>query len=324
MRRNVMKKAQLTTACMLQAGVVSSTIETEVAVNLRRKEKPMNCLRRLFFRVISVTLVMQLAFGALAFAAPSPRGAKNSQESERDRLRRVMDPATDIEEFRQELYDHFTEMEDALRLFNEIPAVHEKFEKGGLQPLAMLAETKQRITELKPDQLSQMRATYARFPGWRETSRTLASFIKPALRQSLESRLVAKKGSGHIQPNAVTPDNCQDGINADVSNTDISAAQAAVIAADAIMEGFPTDGLTILARLIPIAAKAALEAIALSLVTLKAIKDDCTGLDSTAVQQIVTTSTNTIIANDNTNKTAIVTNDNANKDTILSRITTAK
>jgi hypothetical protein len=255
-----------------------------------------------------------------------------------------MDPATDIEEFRRELYVHVTELEDALRLFNEIPAVHEQFEKGGLQPLAMLAEAKQKITELKPEELSLMRATYAKFPGWRETSRTLNSLIKPALRQSLESRLAAKKGSGHM--NAITPDNCQDGINADVSNTDISGAEAGLILAEGVMEALPTDGLTIVARLIPVIAFSAAQTGVLIATTLKAIKDDCTALDADDVQGIITASTNTIVANDNTNndtilssltsakneivnndnsnKTAIINNDNSNTTTITASITNAQ
>ncbi|MGH9834114.1 MAG: hypothetical protein ACRD9Y_13925, partial [Blastocatellia bacterium] len=126
----------------------------------------MNSLRRLFFNVISLTLVLQLAFGAQALAAPSPKSAQNPQESERERLRRIVDPATDIEEFRRELHDYFTEMEDAMRLFNEIAPVRRKFDQAGLQPLALLAEAKQGLPELKPEELSLMRAVYARFPNW--------------------------------------------------------------------------------------------------------------------------------------------------------------
>src|SRR5215475_2040836 len=98
-----MKGPTLTAVRFPRAGVGSTTNKNNLVFTLNRKEKPMNSLRHLFFNLIGLMLVMQLAFGAQVFAALSPTGAQNSQEAERARLRRVMDPATDIEEFRREL-----------------------------------------------------------------------------------------------------------------------------------------------------------------------------------------------------------------------------
>jgi hypothetical protein len=74
------------------------------------------------------------------------------------------------------------------------------------------------------------------------------------------------------------------------------------------MEGFPTDGLTILARIAPIAAWAAAEGAVIGIETLKSIKDDCNANTFEAgITNQITNSTNSIISNDNTNTTAITT-----------------
>ena len=139
------------------------------------------------------------------------------------------------------------------------------------------------------------------------------ALMKPAFRQQLEARLAAK-GRG-IQVEAVTPDNCADGISADVSNTDISAARAAVIVAAAFQEVIPAP-----LNVIAVAATAVAEGIALSLETLKAIKDDCTALDATAVGTIVNAAKTDIINNSNTNKDFILSSLNTKTTTITTAI----
>jgi hypothetical protein len=313
-----MKGTTLTTARFPWAGVVSTTIKNNLVFTLNRKEKPMNRLRHLFFNLIGLTLVMQLAFGAQAFAALSPTGAQNSQEAERARLRRVMDPATDIEEFRRELSDYLTELEGAIRLFNEVAAVRQKFDQAGLRPLALLAEAKQRLPELKPEELSLMRAIYARFPDWRATPRAINSLVKPGLRQMVESRVAARLDSKNSVIAGLVPDNCADGLAADVTNTDISIAAAILIVAEDVMEVFPTDGLTIAARIPAIVAVTIAKGALLALETLKNIKDDCNGATfEKAIQTQITNSTGTIVDNANANRTAIVDNNSSNVTTIL-------
>lgn len=211
------------------------------------------------------------------------------------------------EAFRQELYTYLSEIENAVSTYDGIPAVHQRFAPAGLRPLDQLAVAKATLLRLQPEHLSAMQATYAAFPEWRQLPVSLNS-----LSQRLSTSVV-KRASNGVSPKAITPDNCADGINADVSNTDIAGATAAQIAAEAIMEAFPTDGLTILARLIPIAVVAAAQSGVLAAQTLKDIKDDCTALDASAVQGIVNTAT-----------TSIANNDNANRDTILSSITSTQ
>ena len=162
-----------------------------------------------------------------------------------------------------------------------------------------------------------MREAYAKFPGWRDVPQNMNALIKPAFRQQLEARLAVKGGGAQLE--AVTPDNCADGISADVSNTDIAAAETAVIAAEAIQDAIPP-----VANILAVAATAITKGIALSLVTLKAIKDDCTGLDAAAVTTIVNTAKTDIINNDNGNTSTIVNNDNSNKTMLTTAITNSQ
>jgi hypothetical protein len=227
-----------------------------------------------------------------------------------------MDPTTDVEEFRQEVFDYLTEFEGALSVFGEIPAVRAKFDQAGLQPLAALAKAKENLGELSPEQLSLMRAAYARFPGWREAPQAIDSLIKPQLRQRVASKSPGGPDSGKVVP--LVADNCTDGLNAGITNTDISIAAAVLIAAEAVMEALPTDALTIAAREIPVGLVAAAAAAVLAVETLKGIKDDCNGdTFESNIQGQITNSTNSIIANDDANKTAIINNDNTNKTAII-------
>jgi hypothetical protein len=310
-----MKSNTTINACLTQTGIAPRNI-TEVVFSFNQKEKIMNNLRNFLVGLVGLLFVMQLAL-------VSPVAAQSPKQIERERLSRVMDSNANVEEFRQELINYFTEMEDTMRLFNGIPAVRNKLNQAGLQPLRTIAEAKQQITAMSPENLMQMRAIYAKSPNWREASRSINSLVKPNLRQQLEAQAATKQNSEDIQPDAATTDDCAAAIAADISNTDISIAKGVDIAAEAVVEAFPTDGLTILFRLPSIAARVITQTAVLTLETLKNIKDDCTELDATAVGDIVNNAKNEIITNDNSNKTSIVTNDNTNKDTILNSLTTS-
>ncbi|MCY7348530.1 MAG: hypothetical protein LH614_20265 [Pyrinomonadaceae bacterium] len=302
-----MTKNTTINACLTQTGIIPKTT-TEVVFNFNQKEKIMKNLRNMLIGLVGLLFILQLTF-------VSTVQAQNSNQAERERLSRVMDSSANVEEFRQELTNYFTEMEDVMRLFNEITVVREKLNKNGLKPLAAIAQAKLSVANATPEDLRLMREVYAKFPGWRAAPQNINALIKPELRRQLEIRLESK--GGDTESNFVTPDNCADGINADVSNTDISAAEAAVIAAEAIQDAIPP-----VLNIPAVAATAIVKGIALSLVTLKAIKDDCTSLDATAVQGIVDGAKTEIINNDNGNTSTIVNNDNTNKDTILTSLNT--
>jgi len=259
-------------------------------------------------------LVILACLTQLTFVTPAL--AQRAKQSGQERLARVMDPTTDVEEFRQELNDYLTEFEDSLGLFNEIPAVRKKFDQAGLQPLATLAEAKQRLGELSPELLSLMRATYARFPGWREIPQAINSLIKPELRQRIESRGANGKDSGNFAPSVA--DNCATALAAGTTNSDIAIANGAVFLAQGIMEALPTDAITIAAREASVAAFSLAQAAALTLQTFKNIADDCKNATfESNIQSQITNSTNSIINNSNDNKTAIINNSNDNKTAII-------
>jgi hypothetical protein len=258
------------------------------------------------FKILSSFFVFAVLTLAFNVALTVPASAQ-TQSAEAARMQYVMDANSNIEEFRQELLNYFMEMEDTIRLFNEIRVVREKLNKNGLKPLGIIAEAKNSITNARPEDLRHLRDVYAKFPGWRSTPQSINALLKPEFRQQLETQRSANKDGGDVTPNAVTPDNCQDGINADVSNTDIAAAQAASLAAHAVADAVPP-----ILNIPAVAAYVVTDAIVISLETLKAIKDDCTGLDATAVQTIV----------DNA-KTQIINNDNSNRDTVLNSLSSS-
>lgn len=280
----------------------------------------MKNLRSLLLSLGGLLFVLQFAF-------VSPVSAQNSKELERERLNRIMDASADVEEFRQEYDDFLAEIEGALRLFDAIPAVHKKLAQSGSRSVEQITIARQNLAAMKPDDLEKLREAYAKVPGWRDGSRALNSLIKPGLRQQIETRLALKK-SGGVSLDAITPDECPNPEDVP-SNTDIAAVKALEIAADAVMELLPTDGLTILARAISTGIRAGFKGGVLTAETLKAIGDDCSSAAFEAgITQQVTNSTNTIVNNDNANattittaisnaKTAIVNNDNQNTTTII-------
>ena len=315
-----MKKTTAINAGLSQTGIAPANL-TEAVFSFKQKENTMKNLRNLLIGLMSLLFVSQIGLVSVA-SAQSPK------QAERQRINRVMDANTNVEEFRQELIDYFTEMEDAARLLNEIPAVRKKLSQDGLRAFETIASAKQQIAQTSPEDLVRMRAAYANFPGWRESPRTINALIKPELRQQLEARLAAKKNGGGIQPNFVTPDNCADAIAADVSNSDIAAAQGASLAAHAIADAVPP-----ILNIPAVAAYAITDAIVIGLATSKAIKDDCTALDATSVQSIVDGAKTEIVNNNNAQTTTIqgsissatttiTNNDNANKTMLLNNATT--
>jgi hypothetical protein len=263
--------------------------------------------RRMSLAFVALSLITSMVVMRPSGAMPAP--ARPSAQN----------PSIDIEEFRHELFNYLTALEVSMQVFSDVPAVRQQFDQAGLDPLALLADAKQQLSVSTPEELSALRTAYARFPNWRDTPRGISSLIHPGLRQLTSSGVADLRT---LQ--SVTVDDCAAALAANHTNTDISIAAAVLIAAEAVMEGFPTDGLTILARLIPIAAVTAAKSALLAIETLKNIKDDCNSdTFEAAIQEQVTNSTNTIVNNDNTNQATIVNNDNTNRDTVLSSLTAA-
>jgi len=217
-----------------------------------------------------------------------------------------------VEDFRAEWSAYMTELEAALQQFAAIPAVSRQFDRDGLDLATALRNAQADLAALSFDDLVRMRAAYARVPGWREAPRVIGE-IAQRVSDGAATQHQGVAPNGGITPNVIIPDICPD-ISATPSFADIAVTEAFLIAGEAIMEAFPTDAITVLARLPSIAARALLQAAVVAVNTLRSQYDDCNAPD---VQAIVDGAKTEIINNDNSNTTAIVSNDNSNTTTIF-------
>ena len=217
-----------------------------------------------------------------------------------------------VEDFRAEWSAYMTELEAALQQFAAIPAVSRQFDRDGLDLATTLRNAQADLAALSFDDLVRMRAAYARVPGWREAPRVIGE-IAQRVSDGAATQHQGVAPNGGITPNVIIPDICPD-ISATPSFADIAVTEAFLIAGEAIMEAFPTDAITVLARLPSIAARALLQAAVVAVNTLRSQYDDCNAPD---VQAIVDGAKTEIINNDNSNTTAIVSNDNSNTTTIF-------
>ena len=230
---------------------------------------------------------------------------KNTPEN-RERLKQVMAPTGNVEEFRREYGDYLAELQQVATVAMESPLARKLAKLKGIAPVEQLAAARRSLPELTAQDLTLLRAAMSKTPSWREVPRTLNSLFRPEVRSAL--KVMSAKGgvivaNGDV-PNpanislggGVTPDTCSDAfLNGEprVSNTDISIAEAAVIAAHAVMEALPTDALTFEAHATAAGVVAGVEGAALTLVTLKAISDDCSGQ---AFEDYVTSNLDTTVS----------------------------
>jgi len=286
-------------------------------------------------------LLLVVMSSLFVIAAVSPvLGQISKREGDRQPVADVIDQHAVAEAFRADLSAYLTELENTLQRIESIPGLSQKINKAGLDVGAALEKAKVGLAELSTEDLTRMREVYARYPQWREGPRAIDAIFEKVL----QGRAARAKASG-ISPNVITPDDCPD-LSSTPSFADLAITEGFVIAAEGVMEGFPTDGLTIAARIPAITAFTGLKAGLLAAQTLRAQYDDCHALSATDVQNIVdgaktdiinndnsnkttittaiSTSKTDIINNDNANTTSIINNANANTTTTLTAITNAK
>jgi hypothetical protein len=279
-----------------------------------------------FNRLLSIVMTL-IVTSILTSSVMAQSSVKSPAKLERERVGRIMDAGANIEEFRQEYLNYLTELQEDMRLFNAIPVIERKLNRAGLKPITMLTAAKASVSEMSQEDLTRLREVYAKVPGWREMPEAL---IRLDLRQELKAKL-KDKIEGMISTNAATTDDCGPALASDISNTDISIAQAASLAAHAAADIVPP-----VLNSPAVAAYVVTDAVVIGLQTSKAIKDDCNGdafeaditgkvdaipgLISTSTSTTATnisTSTSTTATNITTAKTAIIANDDANKTTIV-------
>ena len=111
----------------------------------------------------------------------------------------------------------------------------------------------------------------------------------------------------------VDPQTCDPGPGTPMGITDLYIAKGVALAAQAVMEALPTDGITIVAREIPLTAYFVAEGAALVLEGLNAVEAEC---EDAKFQDNTITKLNNL----QTSVNAIIPNDNTNRDTILSAL----
>lgn len=227
--------------------------------------------------LITFAIVSLLALFAVPVYAQQSRFAPIDQT----RLQRVMDANTSVEEFRQEYAAYLAEMDEVMARLLETQYARQMLDRSGLNPKEQLAAARQRIQELNEQELTGLKNAFARSAGWREMPRRIDAMITPGVEAMLRNLTAQDQ-----LPGGVSPDRCSDAFldgaahqRPRVSNTDVSAASAAVLAANAVVDSLPDDFLSVAGKVVAVVARTAVEAVLLTLETLKNISDDCSGND---------------------------------------------
>ncbi len=226
---------------------------------------------------LTVTMLMVL------FASPIYAQQSRFTPIDQTRLQRVMDANTSVEEFRQEYAAYLAEMDEVMARLLETPYARQMLDRSGLNPKEQLAAARQKIQELNEQELTGLKNAFAQSPSWRELPRRMDAMISPTV-QSLLRNLSAP--SGDNLPGGVTPDVCNNAFldqpankTPRVSNSDISIATGVVLAANAVVDSLPDDFLSVAGKVVAVVARTAVEAVLLTLESLKNISDDCGGRD---------------------------------------------
>jgi hypothetical protein len=250
-------------------------------------------------------LLLSLCLAPSLRAQEAPRELYKNTTENRARLSQVMAPTANVEEFRREYGEYLAELQQVISVVMESPLARKLTKLKGIAPAEQLAAARRALPGLSAQDLTLLRAALAKSPSWRAMPQALNSLFRPEVRSGLKAMSVkvgvtangeTEDPAGITLEGGVTPDNCADAfVNGAprISNTDIAAAEAAVIAAHAVMEALPTDVLTFEAHAAAGAAVAAVEATALTLTTFKAISDDCSGQ---AFENYVTTNLDTTVS----------------------------
>jgi hypothetical protein len=153
-----------------------------------------------------------------------------------------------------------------------------------MNPQERLAAAKLLLQQLNEQELAGLKNAFAQSTSWRELPRQVDAMLKPEVLTALRNLSAAT--AGDVLPGGTTPDVCsnafQDGAGHQtprVSNSDISIANAAVLAAGAIVDSLPDDFLSVAGKVVAVVARTVVEAVQLTLETLKSISDDCGGND---------------------------------------------
>ncbi len=234
---------------------------------------------RIFIRYSLTCLLVLILAPVLRAQTIDPAGSLT--DSERARLRGILDPTSNLEEFRREYAAFLAEMQTAMAPMIESRFARELLVQNGLNPVEDLFWARQRLQTLTEQEIFGLRAALSKNLEWRSAPRRIEALMRPEIREllgKLDNRPNARR---ETLPGGTTPDVCDNafisGNTPRVSNTDISIATAAVLAASAIVDALPDDFLSVAGKAIAVVARTVVEAILLTFESLKNISDDCGG-----------------------------------------------
>jgi hypothetical protein len=226
--------------------------------------------------IASSLIILTLTTASIQAQQTRTLGPGSNRVTGREHIRRTVDDSSDLEDLRRELTAFLQEMEEAARPIVDNQMTRPTIAQSGLDPLERLTDARRRVTDLTHDHLSALRAALTRNPGWRELPLVINSLLTPEVRQ----KLLAQSLNGGTENNHSHSEACQAARLIGVTLTEISIARAAALSARITMEGLPTDGPTLAARLAPVAAWSAAEGVLMSLESLNALADSCDAADS--------------------------------------------
>src|SRR5262249_29571594 len=254
-------------------------------------ETSVSCLMK---RIV-VSLIVAILLAAAASPAVKAQDSSKDASAERERLRRIMDPGTDVEEFRRELDSFYADLQASANTMLESEFVRDLMARAGLDPLGQLANARKMIPEMTAQDLGVLKAAFATNLGWRELPDRINSVLKPGIREGLKSlRAPQAPGPGfsmnmkvipsHVTelPGGVIKDFCTTAedkdFNPKVSNNDILAAAGIEAAAAAAVAVLPSD-VALPAKIVTVGLDTVAKGLLLLAQDIKGIADDCQNQD---------------------------------------------
>ena len=198
-----MKETPSTITCTPHVGVVPTTSGNALFFTHSRKERTMNCRRRLpaeetlrKIRFLTFTLVLSMIVLGLAPLAIAQQSS-------------VPPTAAELEDFRRDFGQMLQELDQHRATLRQNKVVRDALDQSKLPATPPLAKVQQQLQQMTYDELAQLyKGLETAFPNWREAPQDLGRIAaKVGGQQS------GRKGAG-ISINAITPDNCQDAFNA--------------------------------------------------------------------------------------------------------------
>jgi hypothetical protein len=248
-------------------------------------------MRDLLKRIVTGLVTIVLA--AAILPAVKAQNPSRDASAERERLSRIMDPATDVEEFRRELDSFYADLQTSMNALLEGEFARDLMARAGLDPLGQLADARKMLPELTAQDLGLLKAAFARNPEWREMPDRINSVFSPGVRKTLKG-MSAPQAQGRIFNMKVTPDrvtalpggiikdNCipfaedPDG-TPHISNSDIGVVAGLEVVAAGAADAIP-DTL-VPAHIVAIVADGVAKGVLQTAQTMKGISDDCLNLD---------------------------------------------